>query len=97
MTLNLHAALLQLRDHGVERVIWADAVCINQDDERGKEGQIRLLIGYLGKTLVTRAIIETANRNAYYRKDLLKLLMHGYKDEADLELKRLMETYLEMD
>jgi Heterokaryon incompatibility protein (HET) len=26
---NLHAALLHLRDHFIERIIWVDAICID--------------------------------------------------------------------
>ncbi|KAK0726165.1 heterokaryon incompatibility protein-domain-containing protein [Lasiosphaeris hirsuta] len=37
VTYNLHAALLRLRHPFFERVIWADALCINQDDADEKE------------------------------------------------------------
>ncbi len=39
ITENLHAALQRLRDHSLPRIIWIDAVCINQDDpgERGRQ------------------------------------------------------------
>lgn len=40
VTENLHEALLRLRDHSIERILWIDAVCINQKDEREKEIQI---------------------------------------------------------
>jgi hypothetical protein len=30
VTVNLHAALSRLRDHSFERIIWVDAICINQ-------------------------------------------------------------------
>ncbi|KAL8364729.1 hypothetical protein RB595_003828 [Gaeumannomyces hyphopodioides] len=38
---NLHYALSHLRDYFVERVLWIDAICINQDDneERGQQVQ----------------------------------------------------------
>ena len=41
ITASLYAALLQLRDHSIGRVIWVDAVCINQADlqERGHQVQ----------------------------------------------------------
>jgi hypothetical protein len=41
VTTNLHAALSRLRDHSFERIIWVDAVCINQADlqERGHQVQ----------------------------------------------------------
>jgi len=41
VTLNLHAALLRLRDYDIPRIIWADTVCINQEDEQEKERQIQ--------------------------------------------------------
>ncbi|KAH8667498.1 heterokaryon incompatibility protein-domain-containing protein, partial [Tricladium varicosporioides] len=42
VTLNLHAALLRLRDHSLERIIWIDAVCINQKilEEQGQQVQL---------------------------------------------------------
>ena len=40
VTENLHAALLRLRDRSFERVIWVDAICINQEDNSEKEHQI---------------------------------------------------------
>lgn len=38
---NLYAALSHLRDQFVDRVVWVDAICINQDDknERGRQVQ----------------------------------------------------------
>ncbi|KAJ2990240.1 hypothetical protein NUW58_g3049 [Xylaria curta] len=46
ITENLHAALLRLRDHSFPRIIWADAICINQDDlkERGYQVQLMAMI-----------------------------------------------------
>src|SRR6266702_7216892 len=32
VTINLHAALSHLRDRSIERIIWVDAICINQKD-----------------------------------------------------------------
>ncbi|KAE9570677.1 hypothetical protein CGMCC3_g13187 [Colletotrichum fructicola] len=43
ITENLHAALLRLRDPALERVIWADAICINQDDLEEKGLQVQLM------------------------------------------------------
>lgn len=43
ITANLHAALLLLRNHSLERIIWIDAVCINQANEKEKEHQIQFM------------------------------------------------------
>ncbi|PYH91026.1 HET-domain-containing protein [Aspergillus ellipticus CBS 707.79] len=43
VTENLHAALLRLRDHGLARTLWVDAVCINQQDDKEKSHQVPLM------------------------------------------------------
>ncbi|KAF2805780.1 HET-domain-containing protein, partial [Mytilinidion resinicola] len=37
---NLHAALVHLRDRSFERILWVDALCINQENVNEKEQQI---------------------------------------------------------
>lgn len=43
VTDNLHKAIYHLRDRYIERFVWIDAVCINQDDTREQEAQIRMM------------------------------------------------------
>lgn len=43
VTNNLHEVLSRLRYRHFERIIWIDAVCINQEDDREKEQQIQLI------------------------------------------------------
>jgi hypothetical protein len=43
VTQNLYAALLQLRHHQFPRLIWVDAICIDQENEEEKEHQIQLM------------------------------------------------------
>lgn len=60
VTANLHSTLLRLRDRFFERILWADSICINQEDEKEKESQIQFMtkiyrpadrvIVYLGET-----------------------------------------------
>ena len=42
ITRNLYAALLRLRDHSFERMVWIDAICIDQEnpEERGRQVQL---------------------------------------------------------
>ena len=48
VTKNLYEALLRLRTRFIERIIWIDAVCINQEDDREKEHQIQLMAKIYG-------------------------------------------------
>ena len=44
MTVNLYAALSRLRHRSnIQRVLWVDAVCINQNDASEKEQQIQIM------------------------------------------------------
>lgn len=55
ITPNLHAALLRLRDATFPRMLWVDAVCINQSDIPEKEIQIQSMAkiyGYAKCTIV---------------------------------------------
>lgn len=38
---NLHAALSHLQDRFIERIIWVDAICINQEDDNEKGLQVQ--------------------------------------------------------
>jgi hypothetical protein len=43
VTENLHAALLRLRDRSFERILWIDAICIDQDNLEEKSQQVQLM------------------------------------------------------
>lgn len=41
VTKNLHQALQQLRDKDQDRILWIDAICINQDNEKERGHQVQ--------------------------------------------------------
>lgn len=43
VTENLHAALLRLRDPTLPRILWIDAICINQDNYEERKRQVQLM------------------------------------------------------
>ncbi|PMD15991.1 HET-domain-containing protein, partial [Hyaloscypha hepaticicola] len=43
VTVNLHAALSRLRDHSFERIMWVDAICINQKSPEEQGQQVQLM------------------------------------------------------
>jgi hypothetical protein len=48
-TSNLHAALLRLRNHTMARIIWVDAICIDQGNTKEKQHQIQYMAEIYGQ------------------------------------------------
>jgi hypothetical protein len=49
VTANLHAALTRLRNRYIERVVWIDAICVNQGDLKERGYQIGCMARIYGK------------------------------------------------
>jgi hypothetical protein len=64
VTDNLHAALLRLRDSSLERILWVDAICINQENLKEQGQQVQLMAKIYSKA--TRVLVwlgETADNS----------------------------------
>jgi hypothetical protein len=62
VTVNLRAALSHLRNHFIERILWIDAICINQANQEEKQYQIQSMAKIYGQA--NRVIVwlgETAH------------------------------------
>jgi hypothetical protein len=49
VTKNLYSALLRLRNHSLERILWVDAVCMDQANHGEKEDQIQYMAKIYGR------------------------------------------------
>jgi hypothetical protein len=43
VTVNLYSALSRLRDHSFERIVWVDAICIDQSNVEERKQQVQLM------------------------------------------------------
>lgn len=67
VTDNLHAALVRLRDDDIERILWVDAICIDQSNKEEKGHQIKQmaeLYAKAGRVIVWLGDLENGSDNA---------------------------------
>jgi hypothetical protein len=86
VTENLHEALLRLRYRYVERIIWIDALCIHQEDEREKEQQIQLMAKIYGQA--SRVVVwlgETADKSDQALRNIRHAAGPGAKESSSYE------------
>ena len=74
---NLYAALLHLQDHSISRIIWVDAVCINQTDGKEKEHQIQLIAEIYAKA--SRVIVWLGDAQGNSKRALEAICLAGEK------------------
>ena len=55
ITQSLYTALLRLQNHTCPRIVWVDAICINQANNKEKESQIPLMAEVYAKA--TRVVV----------------------------------------
>jgi hypothetical protein len=81
VTANLYAALQVLRKEDRERVIWVDAVCINQNDIEDKERQVSCELCH---RRLSDDFVRFATCTAYTRK--LQEFLHGWGQHQETAL-----------
>lgn len=88
VTTNLYAALLQFRNHSMQRILWVDAICIDQGNQAEKERQIQFMANIYGQA--TRVLVwlgEAANDSDRVFKEICRV--KGREDMTTLEMQRL--------
>ena len=73
VTQNLHMALLRLRNCKFPRIIWADAICINQANDNEKELQIPLIATIYAKASRVVVWLGEAQDNSDQALDAIRI------------------------
>jgi hypothetical protein len=77
VTQNLYTALLRLQDHSCSRIIWVDAICIDQANEKEKEYQIPLVAEIYAKA--SRVVVWLGEAEADSDRALEAIRLTGEK------------------
>lgn len=72
ITENLHGALRQMRLESKARVLWADAICINQEDDKEKSAQVAMMAQIYKGGLRTLAWLGEADHRTHKAFKFLK-------------------------
>ncbi|OCK88814.1 uncharacterized protein K441DRAFT_586923, partial [Cenococcum geophilum 1.58] len=81
VTQNLHAALLHLQDHDIPRILWVDAICIDQSNNTEKGSQILLMAEIYAKA--SRVIVWLGEAQEY-RDQALETVRVAAENPMDL-------------
>jgi hypothetical protein len=74
VTENFYTALSQLQDYDIPRMIWADAVCIDQLNTREKEMQIPLMAEIYAKASQVIVWLGEARDNSDEALDMIRII-----------------------
>lgn len=96
VTANLHVALLHLRHCFLERILWIDAICINQKDNDEKGQQVRSMANIYARA--SRVIVwlgEAADNSHRALEVILEIAGGQSTDTASDESNEQVLTLLE--
>ena len=93
VTVNLYAALSRLRDRFIERIIWVDALCINQENLKEREHQVQSMSKIYGQA---SRVIVWLGKAANDSDRVLEEIRIAANDEStnSLEDKTIQEAFL---
>ncbi|KAJ5640280.1 uncharacterized protein N7484_008142 [Penicillium longicatenatum] len=94
VTENLHAALSQLRDVNFERILWVDAICINQENDEERAQQIQIMRTIYGQAkCVIVWLGEAANGGDQALESIRQLAEHNELEERVASAQTLETSY----
>jgi hypothetical protein len=98
VTPNLYTALLHLRDQWIERILWVDAICINQSDKEEQGLQVRSMAEIYCKA--SRVIVwlgEMGAESDQALKEIRVAAEEGHGDSLNNGSQRKFLALLERD
>ncbi|KAF5554458.1 ACB 4-hydroxyacetophenone monooxygenase [Fusarium napiforme] len=91
---NLFAALLHLRDRSIERILWIDAICINQHDTKEKGHQVQSMAKIYATA--TRVIVWLGKATPDIDQSLEVIRIAGFTSKETTIAKRSENAILEI-
>lgn len=82
VTENLFAALSRLRNHQLARLLWVDAICINQHNNTEKETQIQLMAQVFGCAIRVNVWLGDGTESSGEALQRLRLAAAGSASEV---------------
>ncbi|KAH8807778.1 heterokaryon incompatibility protein-domain-containing protein [Xylogone sp. PMI_703] len=97
VTLNLYTALRTFRHPIQSRILWADAICINQQDIPERNAQVRLMRQIFQRASRVLAWLGPEDRRDYEAMELIQEIRDtcvsaGYSDPQDLVDHKIFQT-----
>jgi len=80
VTVNLHRALSRLRHRFLERILWVDAVCINQKDASEKMQQIQIMAKIYA--LASRVVVWLGDVTENSNQALEEICLAGGREKS---------------
>jgi hypothetical protein len=94
VTKNLKSALLYLRNRTEERLLWIDAVCINQEDLQERSQQVGIMRDIYRKASKTIVWLGEETQNSSLGIELCEKLYEFFRDEGkDLKTSEIQFNY----
>lgn len=92
VTANLHAALLHLRNHRLQRTLWVDAICIDQDMSAEKSKQVPLMRMIYAQAQQVVVWLGEAIEDGDKAIERIRCLAEGQNGPSDQEMVENQDT-----
>lgn len=98
---NLYAALLQLRSEKLDRIIWIDAICINQESDEERTMSVRMMgdvFARASRVLIWLGIETSTDKDAFSLFEMFEnsFAKHGFFHVDNTETNDVVPGYEQM-